>query len=604
MADYPENGIAPASAGEGASGAVADGAQQWMDALAAADLLDGNRRDALGRAVAEARAGRLESPPAPLLTVLLLGATGGGKSALLNALAGAEIARSHHLRPTTSQPTVYLHEEISPARLFEYGPQLAHLVQTEGAMQPHSRSELRHKVVIDAPDIDSYRTAHRDTVLGLLPVVDVVLYVVTPFSYKDDIGWEIIQRERGRRAFAFVMNKWDSDGMPRAGDGQDGGPAEDFRRMIEQRAGYSQAHLFFTSARSHLPATPGEDPPPTPAPGENFAELKQWLEQGLSTSHIEQIQRRRRRSLWGALAAAVAGALPGKFDENGVQAEITAALADLPTEGKAAWAVAIERRAEATARRREEEARPHSPGPFGRLSALFSAMINAGTSWRKLAEPRPDITLEELDVQAQRSSEIASSRLSHIERILRSHQIPALQIHHRLESISSAAGPHLRSTFQAQSESILESLVQRWRMGLGWAVLVIFELLAVGLFGLAAWRLVQAFLLAQYLDLKFTLNLLALLVLLLSAGSALMALLFPPVKNRIRRQLAAAVVEQWEHTRAEALAQTAAYLAEIRMLREEGAALLARCNAEIAKLSEEISAVDEGETDRLFAQKP
>lgn len=600
----PLNSLEPQTrTGDGGSGAVADDARRWMEALSAADLLDPPRRQALDRAVAEAHAGRLENPPAPLLTVLLLGATGGGKSALLNALAGAEIARSHHLRPTTSQPTVYLHEEIAQARLFEYGPQLAQLVQTDGAVQTHHREELRHKVVIDAPDIDSYRTAHRDTVLGLLPVVDVVLYVVTPFSYKDDIGWEIIQRERGRRAFAFVMNKWDSDGMPRAGDGLDGGPAEDFQRMIEQRAGYSQAHLFFTSARSHLPAVAGEAPPPTPAPGENFAELKHWLEQGLSTSHIEQIQRRRRRSLWGALAAAVAGAQPAKFDKNLVRTEITAALADLPTEGKAAWATAIERRAEATARRREEEARPHSPGPFGRLSALFSAIINAGTSWRKLAEPRPDITLEELDVQAQRSSEIAASRLGQIERTLRSHQIPTLAMHQRLEAISTAAGVHLRSTFQAQSETILESLVQRWRMGLGWAVLVLFELLAVGLFGLAAWRLVQAFLLAQYLDLRFTLNLLALLVLLLSAGSALMALLFPPVKNRIRRELTAAVAEQWENTRNTALEQTEAYLTEIESLRQEGAALLARCNAEIGRLSDEISAVDEGETDRLFARK-
>ena len=56
-------------------------------------------------AISEARAGRVDNPPPPVLTVLLLGATGGGKSALLNALAGADIARSHRAVPVAPART-------------------------------------------------------------------------------------------------------------------------------------------------------------------------------------------------------------------------------------------------------------------------------------------------------------------------------------------------------------------------------------------------------------------------------------------------------------------------------------------------------------------
>ena len=82
---------------------------------------------------------------------------------MLNALAGEVIAPAHFLRPTTRVPTVYAHEAVPAERLFEYGTPLGHLTHFPASFQRHRREELRHIVLIDAPDIDSHvpSTANR-----------------------------------------------------------------------------------------------------------------------------------------------------------------------------------------------------------------------------------------------------------------------------------------------------------------------------------------------------------------------------------------------------------------------------------------------------------
>src|SRR5690606_22944040 len=85
---------------------VLDALQQWHDGLAEYRLASPDHLGALERALSDARRGRLDQPPPPTLTILLLGASGAGKSQLLNALAGETIAASHHVRPTTRRPTI------------------------------------------------------------------------------------------------------------------------------------------------------------------------------------------------------------------------------------------------------------------------------------------------------------------------------------------------------------------------------------------------------------------------------------------------------------------------------------------------------------------
>src|SRR5215469_15058381 len=137
----------------------------------------------------------------PLLVVMLMGGTGVGKSTLLNALAGGAIAQASFTRPTTREPVVYYHESIRPDRL---DPALRHC-----KLVPHDRPELEQKVLVDTPDLDSNDLSNRDKLMRLLPIADIVLYVGSQEKYHDRLGWELFLQQRKRRAFAFVLNKWD-----------------------------------------------------------------------------------------------------------------------------------------------------------------------------------------------------------------------------------------------------------------------------------------------------------------------------------------------------------------------------------------------------------
>jgi energy-coupling factor transporter ATP-binding protein EcfA2 len=173
----------------------------------------------------------------PLLVVLLMGGTGVGKSTLLNALAGGTIARASFTRPTTRDPVVYYHESVKPDRL---DPALRHC-----RLVPHDRPGLEQKVIVDTPDLDSNDLANREKVDHLLPVADIVLYVGSQEKYHDQIGWDLFRRQRKRRAFAFVLNKWDRCVHAGAGGLR---PDEDLLRDL-QAEGFTSPLLFRTCAQ-------------------------------------------------------------------------------------------------------------------------------------------------------------------------------------------------------------------------------------------------------------------------------------------------------------------------------------------------------------------
>src|SRR5262249_44158595 len=148
--------------------------------------------------------------------------------------------------------------------------------------------ELEHKILVDTPDLDSNDLANREKLFHLLPVADVVLYVGSQEKYHDKLGWELFLHQRKRRAFAFVLNKWD-----RCLHGSGGvRPDEDLLRDL-RAAGFQDPLLFRTCAQmwvdnSHpIGLQPGGLPQ-----GEQFQELVRWLEMGLSRLEIEAIKAR------------------------------------------------------------------------------------------------------------------------------------------------------------------------------------------------------------------------------------------------------------------------------------------------------------------------
>jgi hypothetical protein len=212
---------------------------------------------------------------------MLMGGTGVGKSTLLNALAGQAIAEASFVRPTTRDPVVYYHDSIKPERLDS--------TLQSCRLAPHHRASLEQKILVDTPDLDSNDLSNRDKLNQLLPVADVVLYVGSQEKYHDRLGWELFLKHRQRRAFAFVLNKWDRCLSTPGSSGTR--PDEDLLSDLRAQ-GFEQPMLFRTCAQAWSDRTPGNGQLPAVPPGEQFEDLVRWLEDGLKRLEIEAIKAR------------------------------------------------------------------------------------------------------------------------------------------------------------------------------------------------------------------------------------------------------------------------------------------------------------------------
>ena len=219
----------------------------------------------------------------PLLVIMLMGGTGVGKSTLLNALAGGAIAQASFTRPTTRDPVVYYHESVKPDRL---DPALRHC-----RLVPHDRADLLQKIIVDTPDLDSNDLANREKLQALLPVADIVLYVGSQEKYHDQLGWDLFKEQRKRRAFAFVLNKWDRCLQPGATGLR---PDEDLLRDLKAE-GFDSPLLFRTVAQAWVGMTNGSVPSES-ASGRAVSRVARLARNGTDAPGDRGAQGARRRS--------------------------------------------------------------------------------------------------------------------------------------------------------------------------------------------------------------------------------------------------------------------------------------------------------------------
>lgn len=179
---------------------------------------------------------RLFEPTARPLTVGLFGGTGVGKSSLLNRLVGEPVARVGLERPTSTEVTVYAHEDF-PVRDLE-----GDLPMDRVKVLTHGRDEYRDVVWVDMPDIDSVEAGNRELVFEWLPYIDWLVYVVSPEKYRDDAGWRVLARRGHRHHWLFVINRW---------DGGTAAQHDDFKQLLGE-AGFAEPVVLRTSCTAGM----------------------------------------------------------------------------------------------------------------------------------------------------------------------------------------------------------------------------------------------------------------------------------------------------------------------------------------------------------------
>lgn len=176
---------------------------------------------------------RLTAP----IVVATFGGTGTGKSALVNALVGADVTTSGRQRPTTTQAILVAHPDV---RIDQLGFASADDVRVVRLDLPI----LRDIVLLDCPDPDTSESETPEGNLArlhrLLPHCDVLLYVSTQQKYRSArVTAELAEAAKGCRV-VFVQTFADLDSDIR----------DDWRTQLGQE--FAQSEIFFVDTQRAL----------------------------------------------------------------------------------------------------------------------------------------------------------------------------------------------------------------------------------------------------------------------------------------------------------------------------------------------------------------
>lgn len=181
---------------------------------------------------------------APHVVAALVGGTGSGKSSLFNALTGTELADAGALRPTTEQTSAFAWGSISTSLVDYLEIDPARVTSRQAVLESAHEKALENLVLLDLPDHDSVRDAHSGLVDKLLPVVDVLIWVVDPQKYADHILHSRYLAKMRRRADSMLVVLNHVDRVP---DGRREELIADIHDLL-QRDGLPDVPVYTTSA--------------------------------------------------------------------------------------------------------------------------------------------------------------------------------------------------------------------------------------------------------------------------------------------------------------------------------------------------------------------
>lgn len=118
--------------------------------------------------------------------VAFAGGTGSGKSSLFNRITRLDFADVGAKRPTTARVTACAWSEDATALLDWLEVDVERRITREGELDSVDESKFGGLVLLDLPDHDSIESAHREVVDRVLPLVDLLVWVVDPQKYADD----------------------------------------------------------------------------------------------------------------------------------------------------------------------------------------------------------------------------------------------------------------------------------------------------------------------------------------------------------------------------------------------------------------------------------
>lgn len=117
--------------------------------------------------------------------VALVGGTGSGKSSLFNAISRMTFADVGVRRPTTSLMTACAWSDRADALLDWVGVDRERRINRFSSLDGDQETPLAGLVLLDLPDHDSVATVHRETVDRVVPMADLLVWVVDPQKYAD-----------------------------------------------------------------------------------------------------------------------------------------------------------------------------------------------------------------------------------------------------------------------------------------------------------------------------------------------------------------------------------------------------------------------------------